>query len=852
MLKLDIKSALRTVGLSFLLAVALAGCNGGTSPIAGPGPDNVNQVTGVAATGAPIIGKVTLKDSSSPAVELTTSTASDGSFAFDTAKLASPFIIRTTSGTHTYFSVADSGSGIHNVNPLTTVIVSLAAGGVDLDTLYTAGSSTTLASIVKNLPTAETTVQTALEPILKKFGVTGSLMNSNYVADHTGVDAIFDVINISIASGTVTLKNISDSAVIFTAPAGSIASFNTGSVALSNIPEVPVQSWGAEQYRANCTRCHGDIMNSSVIGRSSVDKIIGAISTDIGGMGTLGELSYDAVVAINDALSTVVVPVVVPGSLSGDTLYANKCTNSGCHGPLATSKKLGITTVRLQNAIANNVGKMGYLNTLSTDDIQAIVLALNPASTTPTTPTSPTTPTILDGAAIYAANCEGCHALGTARAKPGMTAARFTTAVTTSATNTTMGYLSTLSTAEITALVDFLTTTTTTPTPTPTTPPDGATIYATNCAGCHGPLATSTKSNMTVARFNASVSSNGVSAMGYLSSLSVADIAALVNALVKAPDPTVTVSYATACASCHGALNSSTKGGKTAAQIQAAITSNAGGTAGGMGYLSSLSSSQVSAIALELVGIAPPVVADTGTALYTAYCQGCHGLYTASGKGGKTTQLIQAAITNNTGNMKTTDLQSLTTTQIGLIATLLSGVTPVAKDYASQCANCHSPKATPTAATSTKGGTTAAKISQAITANRGGMGYLSTLTTTEINAIVVELSTRTPLTCGDTTTGGCHGIGLGTTLTTGKHSKHSSRTCANCHGAGYTTTGTSTITTLLTHNDGKTEIPLVAEGTTGIVTWVKPDCTASCHSKKITNKTTTPPTITYTYSKKTW
>lgn len=51
--------------------------------------------------------------------------------------------------------------------------------------------------------------------------------------------------------------------------------------------------------------------------------------------------------------------------------------------------------------------------------------------------------------------------------------------------------------------------------------------------------------------------------------------------------------YASNCAGCHGALASSSKRGRTAAQIQAAITANAGG----MGFLSTLSAAQVQAIA---------------------------------------------------------------------------------------------------------------------------------------------------------------------------------------------------------------------------------------------------------------
>ena len=58
----------------------------------------------------------------------------------------------------------------------------------------------------------------------------------------------------------------------------------------------------------------------------------------------------------------------------GATLYANNC--AACHGTLANSAKGGATLTRTQGAIAGNVGGMGYLSSLSTTQLQAIVAAL--------------------------------------------------------------------------------------------------------------------------------------------------------------------------------------------------------------------------------------------------------------------------------------------------------------------------------------------------------------------------------------------------------------------------------------------------------------------------------------------
>lgn len=68
-----------------------------------------------------------------------------------------------------------------------------------------------------------------------------------------------------------------------------------------------------------------------------------------------------------------------------------------------------------------------------------------------------------------------------------------------------------------------------TPTPGPPTPPDGPTLYATNCSGCHTPLATSTKRGITRSQLDQGIAIIG--AMSNLSFLSSAERDAIVQAL---------------------------------------------------------------------------------------------------------------------------------------------------------------------------------------------------------------------------------------------------------------------------------------------------------------------------------
>lgn len=149
----------------------------------------------------------------------------------------------------------------------------------------------------------------------------------------------------------------------------------------------------------------------------------------------------------------------------------------------------------------------------------------------------------VDGAALYAANCAGCHGALASSAKTGITLARLQGAIASNRGN--MGFLSTLTSAEQQAIVTALAPATT-PTPTPTVT-DGAALYATDCAGCHGALASSAKAGATATRIQTAINGN-VGGMGSLSGLTATQVAAIATSLaVVTPSPTPPP----ACGSCH-------------------------------------------------------------------------------------------------------------------------------------------------------------------------------------------------------------------------------------------------------------------------------------------------------------
>ncbi|MBU0484272.1 MAG: CxxxxCH/CxxCH domain-containing protein [Proteobacteria bacterium] len=298
-----------------------------------------------------------------------------------------------------------------------------------------------------------------------------------------------------------------------------------------NSQSPPTQASGETLYADNCAMCHAGLAASSKKDRTA-SQIQTAINNNVGNMGFLSGLTAAEIQAIAEALTTNQPPP--SNSVNGSALYASKC--AGCHDSLAITRKPGRTASQIQAAIDNNVGSMGFLSALTAAEVQAIADAL-PAAQPPDQTTPP------DGVALYNSECAGCHSPLATTSKPGRTASQIQTAIDNNIGN--MSFLSSLTASEVQAIADALPAA---QLPDPTTPADGSTLYSIDCAGCHSPLATTSKPGRTASQIQTAINNN-VGNMGFLSSLTAAEVQAIADAL---PPATSTGPDYGDCTACHG------------------------------------------------------------------------------------------------------------------------------------------------------------------------------------------------------------------------------------------------------------------------------------------------------------
>ena len=207
-----------SVGIG-LFCLATTACGGGGGGDSGGVPAGTVTLSGTAAGGAPLIGTITVKDSTNFERAKTIDLAAAGQYSIDVTGLKPPFLLRaegTIGGTSvTYFSGAtsdDLGKTI-NITPFTDLIIGNIAGQLAKD-FYKSPNFAMLTT--GKLNEERDRLKGRLTDVLKGLGVDDSvdLLRSSFKADHTGLDQVLDIVRVTPpgqGQGTIAkIKNLAN------------------------------------------------------------------------------------------------------------------------------------------------------------------------------------------------------------------------------------------------------------------------------------------------------------------------------------------------------------------------------------------------------------------------------------------------------------------------------------------------------------------------------------------------------------------------------------------------------------------------------------------------------------------
>jgi hypothetical protein len=192
-------------------SLILSACGGGGGGGGGggtPSPTPVVELSGIAATGAPMSGAtIVVIDSTGAEVQNCPSactTNANGTFAIALKSTAvAPFVLKATpagGGEPQVSVVATATSTNVNITPITTMIAGRLSTNGDPSALQASDINTT------NLQAAVQEIVQLLQPLLAAVGTTTNPLTGTFVADGTGMDRVLDSLDVQIRRDGTTVR----------------------------------------------------------------------------------------------------------------------------------------------------------------------------------------------------------------------------------------------------------------------------------------------------------------------------------------------------------------------------------------------------------------------------------------------------------------------------------------------------------------------------------------------------------------------------------------------------------------------------------------------------------------------
>jgi alpha-tubulin suppressor-like RCC1 family protein len=200
------------------------------------------SISGVVASGVPVVGTIFLRDSSTPNNYIVTKPiGANGAYSFDLTGYTAPFFIRavgTANGKSVeLYSAADTGDAVAHVNDYTSLALAIAVGdGTPLSTVFSNPASK-MSTIQANIDTAIASVREIFTAFLTEYDPNSDFdpFEGTYVADGSGMDGVLDNIQIVITDTGFVIKDSGGNEI---KPASTFSAPNANPIAAGYVADI--------------------------------------------------------------------------------------------------------------------------------------------------------------------------------------------------------------------------------------------------------------------------------------------------------------------------------------------------------------------------------------------------------------------------------------------------------------------------------------------------------------------------------------------------------------------------------------------------------------------------------------